>query len=191
MSLFFRGAYRFGFKPWDSGHPAPELVSFVEASPAGKAIDLGCGTGTNSIYLAEHGWDATGIDFVPLAISNAKNKAQSAGVKPRFIVGDVTRLQELGVGDAYGLVFDLGCFHSLPDSGRDAYVRGVTAVAAPAATRLLFCLIRGDRPRRFGPPGISRDEVARRFAAGWDVAGQQGGRPIAGYDAAWYTLHKR
>ncbi len=50
MSLFFRLAYVIGFKPWDSGVPPPELVSVVEgpgALPPGRALDLGCGTGTN------------------------------------------------------------------------------------------------------------------------------------------------
>jgi len=52
MSVFFRAAYLFGFKPWDTGVPPPELVSVVEGNDRlvpGKALDLGCGTGTNSI----------------------------------------------------------------------------------------------------------------------------------------------
>src|SRR5438128_3257238 len=123
MSMFFRAAYLFGFKPWDSGVPPPELVSVVEGPERltpGHALDLGCGTGTNSIYLAQHGWQTTGIDFVPRAINAARRKAAAAGVSPRFIVGDVTRLTELGVGSGYDLLLDLGCFHSIPETGRDA-----------------------------------------------------------------------
>src|SRR6267378_7272369 len=107
MSVFFRAAYLFGFKPWDTGVPPPELVSVVEGEDRfapGIAIDLGCGTGTNSIYLAQHGWDATGIDFVPRAIKAARRKAAAAGVSPRFMVGDVTRLTDLGVGADYALL---------------------------------------------------------------------------------------
>jgi hypothetical protein len=68
VSLFFRAAYLFGFKPWGSGVQPPELVSVVEGHESlvpGKALDLSCGTGTNCVYLAQHLWDATGIDFVP------------------------------------------------------------------------------------------------------------------------------
>ena len=86
MSVFFRAAYLLGFKPWDSGVPPPELIAVVEGKDRltpGKALDLGCGTGTNSVYLAEHGWDVTGVDFVPRAIRAARQKAAAAGVSPR------------------------------------------------------------------------------------------------------------
>lgn len=193
MSLFFRAAYRFGFRPWDSGIPPPELVEFVECErhPPGMALDLGCGTGTICVYLAEHGLDATGIDFVPRAIEMAQTKAAATRATATFIVSDVTHLTELNIGTGYKLLFDQGCFHSIPDEARDAYVRGVTAVAHPGATMLLFCLVRGDKPRRLGPRGVERGEVARRFAPHWTMMGDQTGRPMFGYDTAWYRLRKR
>jgi cyclopropane fatty-acyl-phospholipid synthase-like methyltransferase len=194
MSLFFRAAYLVGFKPWDSGVPPAELVSVVEGperlQPA-KALDLGCGTGTNCVYLAQHGWDVTGIDFVPRAIDSARRKAEAAHVSPGFRVGDVTRLAELGVGSDYRLLLDLGCFHSIPDAGRDAYVRGATEVAQPRATMLLFCFVRGAKPSRVGPRGVARGEVAQRFDPGWEVVAEQQGRPALGCDSAWYRLRRR
>jgi len=192
--VFFRAAYLLGFKPWDSGVPAPELVAAVEGEqrlPVGKALDLGCGTGTNCIYLAQHGWDATGVDFVPRAIRSAGQKASSAGVSPRFIVGDVTRLSTLGLGSGFDLLFDLGCFHSIPDSGRDAYAKGATEVARPGATMLLFGFVRGASPPRFGPRGLAHGEVAERFASGWEVVSETPGRPMFGSDAAWYRMRRR
>ena len=192
--MFFRAAYLLGFKPWDSGVPAPELVAAVEGEqrlPVGKALDLGCGTGTNCIYLAQHGWDAIGVDFVPRAIRSAGQKASSAGVSPRFIVGDVTRLSPLGLGSGFDLLFDLGCFHSIPDSGRDAYAKGATEVARPGATMLLFGFVRGASPPRFGPRGLAHGEVAERFAPGWEVVSETPGRPMFGADAAWYRMRRR
>jgi len=193
MSVFFRAAYLFGFKPWDSGVPPPQLVSAVEGTDRltpGRALDLGCGTGTNSVYLAQHGWDTTGVDFVPRAISAARRKAGAAGVSPRFVVGDVTRLTELGVGSDYGLLLDLGCFHSIPDTGRDAYVRGVTEVAKPGATMLLFGFVRRATPSRLGPRGLAAGEVAQRFAPGWEIVAEEQGRPALGCDSAWYRLRR-
>ena len=195
MSFFFRAAYLVGFKPWDSGVPPPQLVAVVEGSDAllpEKALDLGCGTGTNSIYMARHGWDVTGIDFVPRAVTVAKRKAAEAQVSPRLIVGDVTRLTELGIGTDYSLLLDLGCFHSIPDAGRNAYVRGVTALARAGAILLIFGFVRGNgRASRIGPRGLAPAEVAQRFAGGWDVDAENRGGPMFGSAAYWYTLHRR
>ncbi|OLC27368.1 MAG: hypothetical protein AUG06_04950 [Actinobacteria bacterium 13_1_20CM_2_65_11] len=194
MSVFFRAAYLFGFKPWDSGVPPPELVAVMEGPDrlaSGKALDLGCGTGTNCVYMAKHGWEPTGVDFVPRAIKAARRKAAAAGVSPRFIVGDVTRLTELGVGSGYDLMLDLGCFHSIPDAGRDAYVGGTTEVARSGAVMLLFCFIRPAKPSRVGPRGVASSEVAQRFASGWELVAEEKGRPMFGADTAWYRLHRR
>jgi len=194
VSFFFRAAYLFGFKPWDSGVPPPELVSVVEGPgrlEPSKALDLGCGTGTNCIYMAQHGWDATGVDFVPRAIEQARRKAAAAGVSPRFVVGDVTRLAEVGVGEGYALLLDLGCFHSIADARRDAYVEGATEVARQDATMLLFGMVRRGDPGRVGPRGMSRGEVAQRFASGWEIVSEEAGRPMFGNDTAWYRLRRR
>src|SRR5438876_5123656 len=135
-NLMFRAMYRFGFKPWDSGIPPPELKELIEGPQArtpGKALDLGCGTGTNTMYMAQHGWNVTGIDFVATAIAAARKKMQAANVAPRLIQGDVTRLKELGLGAGYSLVFDLGCLHSIPEVRRDAYAAGVNEVTVRGA----------------------------------------------------------
>jgi SAM-dependent methyltransferase len=194
MSVFFRAAYLLGFKPWDSGVSPPELVSVVEGPRSlapEKALDLGCGTGTNCIYMAQHGWEVTGVDFVPRAVAQARRKADAAGAVASFVVGDVTRLAELGLGTGYNLLLDLGCFHSIPEGRRDDYVRGVTVVAKPEATLLMFCIVRRGDPRRLGPRGVARGEVAQRFGSGWEMAGEEAGRPALGSDTAWYRLRRR
>jgi SAM-dependent methyltransferase len=134
-------AYRLGLAVWRRPTPPADLVEMIEGPaplPAGRALDLGCGTGTDTIYLAAHGWDVTGVDAVPKALTIARRDATAAGVSPRFVQGDVTRLHDLGVGGGYTLLLDFGCFHTLPEDRRAAYVTSVTRAAAPAATFLLF-----------------------------------------------------
>src|ERR1044071_7415465 len=64
--------------PWDTGTPDPMLVEMIEsrAIPPGRALEVGCGTGTNAIYLAQHGFEVIGIDVAPLAVEQARAKAQ-------------------------------------------------------------------------------------------------------------------
>jgi SAM-dependent methyltransferase len=160
----YRTAYLLGLKVWDRGVPTADLVELVEgASAPGRALDLGCGTGTDSIYLARHGWDVTGVDMVPKALAIAHRKATAAGVSPHFVEGDVTRLRDFGVGDEYTLLLDFGCFHTLPQDRRDAYVKSVSEAAAPGAMFLLYGF---KRPPRLAPmqAGLTAEEVRERFA---------------------------
>jgi 2-polyprenyl-3-methyl-5-hydroxy-6-metoxy-1,4-benzoquinol methylase len=84
----FRLFYRLGFTPWD-GHPlAQSLRNLVEgndstaspALPTAAALELGCGTGDASIYLAKQGWQVTAVDFVPAALDQARTKAHVESV---------------------------------------------------------------------------------------------------------------
>ena len=189
MSAWYHLAYLVGFKPWDSGVPPPELVAVVEgpgALPAGRALDLGCGTGTNAIYLARHGWDVTGVDLVGRAIAGGRRKALAAGVSPRLLRGDATRLDRLDLGGGYRLVFDLGCYHSIPEARRDAYAAGVTAAARPGATMLLFGFAPG--AMRPGPRGVSAEELRTRFRA-WDL--RDATRGTDRLETWWYRLERR
>ena len=188
----FRAMYRFGFKPWDRGVSPPELKELIEgpnARAASRALDVGCGTGTNTVYMARHGWEATGVDFVPKAIATAKAKASEAAVAARFIVGDVTRLGELGLGDGYTLLLDMGCLHSISTARRDAYVSGVTAASAPGADFLVWGF--------YKPPSVlvnarlTREEVERRFAASWDLVRAWGGEQPERFAGRWYHLRRR
>jgi SAM-dependent methyltransferase len=163
----FRIFYRLGFTPWD-GHPlAQSLRTLVEGDgslPTGKALELGCGTGDCSIYLAEHGWQVTAVDYVKQALEKARGKADAAGVVINFARADVTRLSSAGLGDNFGLIVDNGCLHNMSDADRDAYVREVSAMAAPGARLLIVAFAPGGR---FGVRGVEPAEIERRFTHGW------------------------
>jgi SAM-dependent methyltransferase len=166
----FRVFYRIGFTPWD-GHPiAQNLQDLVEgtgdtpALPPGSALDLGCGTGDSSIYLAQHGWNVTAVDFVPKALDKARAKAGDLSIN--FFQADVTQLSRVGIGANFQLIVDNGCLHNMSDADRDAYVREVSAVAVPDARLLIVAFLPGGR---FGVRGIEPAEMERRFAAGWTL----------------------
>jgi SAM-dependent methyltransferase len=182
--FFFRMAYLLGWKPWDSGATPPELIEWVEGSAAlapGRALDIGCGTGTNCRYLLDHRWEVTGIDFIPRALDAAKKKAPGA----RLLLGDVTRLRELGVSGPFDLMLDLGCFHSIPEPRRDAYVREVAQVAAPGATLLMFAF--GEKGP--GTPVAPEEEILRRFGGDFDVAEVRPGAPFR--KQTWYRMLRK
>jgi SAM-dependent methyltransferase len=182
--LIFRLSYLLGFKPWDSGVSPPELVEWVEGPKAlapGRALDIGCGTGTNCAYLLDHGWRVTGIDFVPRAVKAARMKAPGA----TLLTGDVTRMDDIAVKGPFDLMLDLGCFHSIPNERRDAYVAGAARVAMPGATFLLFAF--GEK----GPGGTMAPEaeIRRRFLSDFDLAEVRAGAPYL--KQTWYRMIRK
>lgn len=165
----FRIFYRIGFTPWD-GHPQSatlrELIEGPDALPPGSALDVGCGTGDSSIYLARHGWDVTGVDFVPKALDNARAKARSADAAVNFVRADVTHLGEAGIGADFQLIVDNGCLHGMTGHDRTLYVQEITAAAAPGARLSITAFQHGGR---IAPAGIDQAEIERRFAPDWTL----------------------
>ena len=180
--ILYRLTYRLGKPRWDTGAPQPELEQLAQGRAPGRALDLGCGTGTDVVYLAGHGWEATGIDFAPEAVAAAKKKAADAGVRAAFVHGDASRLADAVVRGPFVLLRDLGCYHTIPASRRDAYVAGAAAAARPGADFYLAGI--ADPPRLWrllGARGIGADEVKSRFGPYFSVASQQrtGARLVA------------
>jgi SAM-dependent methyltransferase len=167
--LLFRILYGIGFTPWD-GHPQSAVVrEFVEGTdrqPPGSALDVGCGTGNTSIYLAQHGWRVTGVDFTPKALDKARTKARAAGAAVEFVHADVTHLGQAGIRGPFELIVDNGCLHGMSDHDRDLYVPEITAAAAPSARLSIVGFQRG---RGVGPVGIDQPEIERRFTSAWTL----------------------
>jgi SAM-dependent methyltransferase len=133
--------YRLGIGPRPSDVPDHRLVEVVEGPDrlaAGRAVDLGSGTGRNAIYLARHGWDVVGVEMSGYAVEVSRRRATEQGAPARFVQGDVTKLPDLDIGAAFNLFMDGGCYHTLPPGRRDAFGESVTAVAAPGARLIMI-----------------------------------------------------
>jgi len=195
MGIAYRLMYAIGFTPWDGVMPneLKRIMEGPDALPAGRALDLGSGKGTKSVYMAAHGWDVTGVEFVPRALREAHRRAEAAGVKVDFRLGDVTRLADLGLQPGYSLFFDFGCYHGLKREQKGRYAEGVTGLAAPGATLLMMAFTRAVPPV---PSGVSESELRERFGPAWDLAwtktSEQASTPaMMRAAAAWFCLKKR
>lgn len=179
--------YRFTKPDWDTGVTPPEVKSAIDqfAQP-GRALDLGCGTGTSSIFLAQHGWQVTGVDFSPRAIELARDKAQRAGVELDLHLGDVSRLDFLR--EPFDLVFDIGCLHSLDRESRTRYAEQLRRLTHPGSKFLLFGFI---RPAFFGSYHLTPEETRALFEPAFAFNSMWPARQRDRQDVVWYDLTRR
>jgi len=107
----FINHYENGFMPWAHKNPDFNLVEMVENWPIKpcNALEIGCGTGVDSIWLQQQGFQIKGIDVSPIAIEMAKENSMGLKEKPEFVVFDL--LNEELPRNTYDFVFDRGVFH--------------------------------------------------------------------------------
>jgi len=133
------------------------LVEIIEshAIAPGRTLEIGCGTGTNAIYLAQRGFDVVGIDISPLAVEKARANAQG---RCRFETIDF--LNETPPGGPFQFVFDRGCFHTFDeDHERARFAQNVATALVENALWLSLIGSTEGPPRDVGPPRRSAREV--------------------------------
>jgi SAM-dependent methyltransferase len=143
--------------PWDTGTPDPLLAEAIQSRviTPGRTLEIGCGTGTNAIFLAQHGFDVLGIDISEIAIDKARAKAQG---QCRFEVIDF--LAAVPAGGPFEFVFDRGCFHVFDDeSERARFAERVAAVLVEHGLWLSLIGSTEGPPRAEGPPRRSARDV--------------------------------
>lgn len=157
----FEERYVMGEIPWDLGRADTNLVKMVEQLPVKgcRALDIGCGTGDNALWLTGKGFQVTGVDISSRAIEEARTKALQSDVEPRFLEADF--LQKQLDEPPYGFVFDRGCFHSLDSPEQHvAFARNVWAHLDQNGLWLSL-VASADAPQRDpGPPRLSAVEIA-------------------------------
>ncbi|MDR3614101.1 MAG: class I SAM-dependent methyltransferase [Candidatus Obscuribacterales bacterium] len=146
--------------PWDSGVPSQALKTLLaegKVKPT-RALELGCGTGTNAIFLAQQGFDVTAVDLSSEALKHAREKAIKAKVKINFVEADVTNLPDLG--EAFPFIFDRGTYHIV----RKVNLAGFQAMLATMVAPLGFYYVLTGNANTLsapdqGPPVVRADEI--------------------------------
>jgi methyl halide transferase len=161
-------SYRGGKRPpWDAGRPSGELQRIVEKGivRACQAVDLGCGSGTDAIYLASKGFDVTAIDIAPTALSQAEEKARTAGVKVRWLLADVLAPPRL---EPFDFIFDRGCYHEVRIHNANAYVETIRRLSRPGTHFLLLAGNPNELPLQYAPPQVAEEDIRSDFSSLFD-----------------------
>jgi SAM-dependent methyltransferase len=176
MRALYEVIYRYFGAPWDIG-PRDLLVDLVREDQLkpGRVIDLGCGTGNNSIFLAQHGFEVTGVDYAHAAIAEARERADAAGVAVSFIADDLTDLEH--VTGTYDLLVDYGTLDDLVPRDRDRYLENILPLTRENTQMLLYCFEWRFRWWEralfglavFGAMAMEPGEVERRFGEHFDI----------------------
>ena len=147
--------------PWDSGTVCGHLKAALEefGIQPGRALELGCGTGTNAVWLAQQGFDVTAVDISGEAIKRAEQKATDAAASCRFVTASVLDL-DLD-DDPFAFAFDRGCFHSL-QAPWDRAAFAATLARHLTDDGMWFSVIGSTdgAPRDTGPPRRSVLDIA-------------------------------
>jgi cyclopropane fatty-acyl-phospholipid synthase-like methyltransferase len=114
------------------------VLEFISTTSPGSALDLGCGSGTSSLGLAQAGWAVWGVDFVARAVRRAQVRARRAGLSVQFLVADVSRLPAELFARRYDLVLDIGCFHGLEAPDQQRYLSNLPKLLAPGGSWLIY-----------------------------------------------------
>jgi SAM-dependent methyltransferase len=179
---FFDRAYRAPITLWGDVRVPPEVKAIAERGGVSTVLELGCGVGRFSRHLAQAGLEVTGVDFSAVAIDKAKKRVEGDDRPPRFLVGDVTRLD--AITGPFQASFDVGCFHCLDRDAQKKYVAEIDRLLAPDGTHLIWALDRSPSDICFSP-----DLVAEIFAPRFSLFDARASRRrvIASH---WYWLKR-
>lgn len=179
-----------GRPPWDTGVSPPELTRFLDHAEPGRALDLGCGTGTNLETMARAGWAVVGMDIAWLSVLKARLKLFRSSLGGRVIYGDVTGSPN--VQPPFDLILDIGCYHSLSEPGREDYRANIKSWLKSGGTLLMYA---HRRTAEENMHGITENDL-KAFAAFLDQAWRDDGDEVrpdggGGYPATWIRLDRR
>jgi SAM-dependent methyltransferase len=185
-------SYASGQLPWDTGKPEDLLVEFVSSGGVkpGPTLEIGAGTGTNAIWLADRGFDVLGVDLAPLAVERARAKVDGRALRCRFAALDI--LAAPPPGGPFQFVFDRGCFHVFDEAGeRQRFAEQVAAALAPGGLWLSLIGSTEGPPREVGPPRRSAREITDAIEPVLEIVELRSAE-FRGHEAkAWFCLSRQ
>ena len=186
-------SYRADRPPWEIDRPQPAVERLLdEGAFDGSVLDVGCGTGENTMLLASRGLDALGVDWAAAAVEIARAKAAERSLEVEFEVGDALGLHALG--RSFDTILDSALFHTFSDEARTEYVPSLGSVTRPGSMLFLLCFSELE-PWGGGPRRVTQAEIKDAFADGWVVRSivpeRYEMRISPGYALAWLATIER
>jgi SAM-dependent methyltransferase len=165
-------AYREGTPPWETGRPCSEIQRRLAAGDlptSGTALDLGCGSGVQTLLLAAHGLQVVGVDLSTTAIEQAQRRASGhpAGRRARFVAGDVTEVR--GIGEPFDVLLDRGCYHLARGDHLHAYLDALRRNSRSGSLLLLLAFSAAEKPE-FPVPVVTEDELRSELGGLFEIA---------------------
>jgi methyl halide transferase len=151
--------YRQGTPPWDAGVPHAELIrvlSEYQFPKGGTLLELGCGTGSDAIYLAKRRFEVTAVDCSPIAMERARLRAEYQDALLRFVLDDVFDFT-MNAGQ-FDIIYDSGFYHWIRSTQLDPYLDMLWRITRPGSW--FFCLAGSPVPSIEGyPPAVTQEEI--------------------------------
>lgn len=184
FNLFYLGR-----PPWDTGVSPPELQDLLDNKNPGRALDVGCGTGTNLVTMAEAGWQVVGMDIAWLSVLRARAKLQRNDNGGRVIYGDING--EPDIYPPFDLILDIGCYHGLSPAGRENYRAHVRKWLTPGGTLLMYAHCQRDESSSHGITESDIEAFESFLVLNWRDDGDEV-RPDGGggYPAIWVRFDR-
>ncbi len=155
------------YAPWDIGHPQKALAEYINKSklPKGKILDVGCGTGDLSIFLAEKGFEVVGIDYIQKPIDTAREKFGNKKLNIKFEVRDAFKLDDYK--EEFDYVFDDGFLHNLSDEYILLFEKSLKNILKKGGLYIVMG-VNSDYEHP-GPKGINKSSLKNSFKEDWKI----------------------
>lgn len=150
--------YRMGTPPWDCGIAESELVTLVEDGTIKPCpvLELGCGTGTDAVYLAKKRFEVTAVESSPIALERARARAEREDALLRLVLGDVFDFTK--DSGPFDFIYDRGFYHSVRQTDLDKFLDMLWRITRPGSMYLVLAGNSGEKTED-GPPRVSQDEI--------------------------------